>query len=838
MQIQANSTIPVTPTSEASEQVKRYVDAVYAHDDRVELRGFADGKGRKITFTAANQVAAWLSRLYALQRNESLNVGIGLNPRSRDGSKNEDVARANTLLLDFDSTDLQTVRSTWERMGLPRPTLTVESGRGIHLYLRFETPQLDLAEWSRLQQIAAEATGADPKVKDPARIIRLPGTYNLRTVPPSLCQIVAHEPVTYPFGELLALFQKRTPKGAAITLASNQGTVVQSTESLCPALTNEALLKAVSGPTRQYLQTATPEGNRNNALFKAALELKRVGLRHEKAAAILVQCSRRDGLADAESDQTVRSAFRYEVKEVSSNPRAAIEASQCAEGDCSDDGRPIVLLNDNRGRDTLDTIERIVTGANSTDFLRFGDVLVALKEQSSSEGPKFSIQPHDADTLDASLTRLVNFRRGGEKSRPMPASLNAKFARSFLKLEQCDVPRLRAIVRGPVLAPDRSSLVSKRGWDSNSGLCVSMDDLPLSFPASPSEADVAHARRLLIEELLADFQFADDDGASLANAIALMLSPIVRPAIEGPMPLELVEASVEGTGKTLLAKLTKVPAIGDAISVLPLPDGESERQKVVLAELLRSQPAVLWDNVCEIDSSTIALLHTAREYSGRILGRSQMASLPNLPIWMATGNNVQLSPEISRRTVTVRLQARQERPSDRAAFRHPLPRWAFEKRAVLLDALLTLVQRWITRGRPKGKETFGSFEAYAEVMGGILEVASIPGFLQNRSLSRQKSSPLEEEWKAFFRQVHGKFGGDAFLTREVVAHVLAYNGDLLMHTIGEHASGNLCQRLGIAMRKMLGRVYGGCRLDQVGTDGRSGQPKWKVVKVMDQTVLS
>jgi hypothetical protein len=95
----------------------------------------------------------------------------------------------------------------------------------------------------------------------------------------------------------------------------------------------------------------------------------------------------------------------------------------------------------------------------------------------------------------------------------------------------------------------------------------------------------------------------------------------------------------------------------------------------------------------------------------------------------ATGNNPEFSNEMARRLVRIRLDPHTDRPWQRSDFRHPdLMSWVRANRARLVAACLTLCQAWIAAGRPRGGRSIGSFENWAHVLGGVLEVAGIPGF--------------------------------------------------------------------------------------------------------------
>ena len=133
-----------------------------------------------------------------------------------------------------------------------------------------------------------------------------------------------------------------------------------------------------------------------------------------------------------------------------------------------------------------------------------------------------------------------------------------------------------------------------------------------------------------------------------------------------------------------------------------------------------------------LDSAALASVITCPIWEDRILGVSQMAHPGGRCGWIATGNNPALSAEMSRRAVSIRLDAKRDRPWQRQGFRHPnLRGWCYENRPQLVWAALVLIKAWIAAGRPKGQETLGMFESWAETMGGILHVAGVPGFMEN-----------------------------------------------------------------------------------------------------------
>ena len=127
-----------------------------------------------------------------------------------------------------------------------------------------------------------------------------------------------------------------------------------------------------------------------------------------------------------------------------------------------------------------------------------------------------------------------------------------------------------------------------------------------------------------------------------------------------------------------------------------------------------------------------------------------MTRLPIRCLWIATGNNPEFSNEMARRLVRIRLDANVERPWQRAGFRHPdLMVWLRANRARIVAACLTLCQAWIAAGKPRGSKTIGSYENWAQVIGGVLTTAGIAGFLGNLEEMMEASDSEGAAWNGF-----------------------------------------------------------------------------------------
>jgi hypothetical protein len=212
------------------------------------------------------------------------------------------------------------------------------------------------------------------------------------------------------------------------------------------------------------------------------------------------------------------------------------------------------------------------------------------------------------------------------------------------------------------------------------------------------------------------------------------------------------DAPSPGTGKTLLALLVGIVATGRDAEAMTEGRDEDEWRKRLLAVLCEGPVLVLLDNLKRLlDSAALASALTLRVWKDRILGVSKTAALPVTCTWLATGNNTELSHEMVRRTVLVRLDSKTDQPWNRKGFRHPrLLAWAAGHRGELVWAALTICRAWIAAGRPPGKQTLGMFESWTETLGGILDVAGVPGLLGNAEELHRDADSEVPQWRAFF----------------------------------------------------------------------------------------
>ena len=218
---------------------------------------------------------------------------------------------------------------------------------------------------------------------------------------------------------------------------------------------------------------------------------------------------------------------------------------------------------------------------------------------------------------------------------------------------------------------------------------------------TPTPETVNQAKDLLLNNLLIDFPFVDE--ASRANAMAALLLPFVRPMIPGATPLHLIDAPTPGTGKGLLVDVLTAPFNPTGPAIIPPAKDDEEWRKKITAYLTAGHSHLSIDNIPstgKVDSASLAIALTSKIWTDRILGQSEKITLPIRNVWLATGNNVLLSDELTSRAVWIRLDAKLERPRQRTGFKiDRLDAWSRQHRNELVTAALVLIRK-LDKRRP------------------------------------------------------------------------------------------------------------------------------------------
>jgi hypothetical protein len=334
-------------------------------------------------------------------------------------------------------------------------------------------------------------------------------------------------------------------------------------------------------------------------------------------------------------------------------------------------------------------------------------------------------------------------------------------------------PPLDGVTDSPVLRPDFSVLQTP-GYDPATMLYYAPDpalQLPV-LPERPTNEDIDGARSQIFQ-MIGEFPFEND--ASKANMVAALLTPIVRPAIQGSVPMALLDAPQAGSGKSLLCDVVSIIATGQVGRMFSAPKDEDEWRKVITTALLSGGAVIVFDNVTRpLENGDLCSALTASIWADRAMKTHDTLALPVRTTFMASGNNIRIGGDMPRRCYRIRLDPKCSQPYLRTGPAEgkdftiaDLKAWTAEHRSELLAALLTLARAWFVAGQPKPNvKALGSFEKWTIIVGGILQHAGIDGFMANAEAVYAEADEESTQWEAFLLTLHDLFP-DPFLAAQV-----------------------------------------------------------------------
>lgn len=434
-------------------------------------------------------------------------------------------------------------------------------------------------------------------------------------------------------------------------------------------------------------------------------------------------------------------------------------------------------------------------------------------------GDSLTIQELPRESLPALLcaaAEFVRLKKDGDEmievlSDPPPALVNGVYAAGDFPL-----PELVGVQRTPTLRPD-GSVVVEAGYDPSTRLYNALEVAvdPAHVGTSREAAEGALGRlRTLFEE------FPFDAPEHLSVTLAALMTPILRPAFDGPSPLFLFDSNTPGAGKTIQADVVSLVATGKQAPRMSWTK-EEEAEKRITAILMMGSPVVLIDNIkpgAPLGGASLDALLTSETWMGRKLSKTEMLVLPNRSVWLATGNNLKVQGDLVRRSMRSFIDPQMERPEERTFRIKDLRAHVLEKRQQILTDILTVARARHVSGY-KGP-SYGSFEGWAYwVRDSLVWLGMDDPVLSQQAL---RESDQTDAWRRFLECVWAIWGPDKeFTPRDVQEAVMgvrkfggpseAYSG--LATVVAELVRDvNNIAHIGSTMHTWGTRVLGGYRL--------------------------
>ncbi len=436
------------------------------------------------------------------------------------------------------------------------------------------------------------------------------------------------------------------------------------------------------------------------------------------------------------------------------------------------------------------------------------------------------IKPYSKDNLclrieQSALHFAVEKNNGIETQKPIPTPL--ALVNKLIEHPAPLAPKVSGLVCHPVLTMD-GRVVDKEGIDDATGLLLQFGGGSFHpVPEHISRDDAHEAASRIFKDLFSEFCFknsAVQAGLYETTALAMLQTGILRKVID-QAPGFLLVANVQGSGKTSLARLVHVILTGRDMPVSSLGGSTEEMKKEMLAMFMQSPAMVCYDNILdgsELNDPILAKAITSPEFKGRILGKTQEATVPTNTVIAITGNNVTLGADLVRRFVTVSLTADIAQPENKV-YKHPdiVQHCLNSRRGVIRDSL-TITKGYIDAGCPLDPAAVGSsgFTQWDRMVRLPLLWATGIDVLHSMTENRKQSS----EHLAMVRILHNLnelFPGQAFTASRVMTIVQSVTDDeneivaSLIEGLANMSSKSLSSIKSLAwvLKKLEGRIIDG-----------------------------
>jgi putative DNA primase/helicase len=444
--------------------------------------------------------------------------------------------------------------------------------------------------------------------------------------------------------------------------------------------------------------------------------------------------------------------------------------------------------------------------------------------------------PVDADTLIDHLSRAAYWMKfNARKSADVATDPPRIVAQTILARDgEWRFPALAGVITTPTLRPD-GTILSRPGYDAQTRLLLlDPPKLPL-ISDRPSKADALVALDLL-DRLLDGFPFVDE--ASRAVALSGIITPVVRGAMP-VAPLHANTAPVAGSGKSYLIDIASAVHTGERAPVIAAGRTEEETEKRLGAALLDGQPIVSIDNVNgQLGGDALCQMIERPVVSLRPLGVSKLVKIESHATMFATGNNIQLVGDMTRRVILCSLDPNMERPELRIFGSNPFDT-ILANRGKFVAGALTVVRAYIVAGCPDELPPLASFEIWSRIVRSALVWLGKADPVDTMDRARA-DDPVMASLTAVLSGWHQAVGASSRTTGSMKeeAELLnpfgnPVNGELrqALIEVADDRRGNIdAKRLGHFLSRHQGRIVGGLKIMPAEDDNHAKQRRWKVVQ--------
>jgi hypothetical protein len=420
---------------------------------------------------------------------------------------------------------------------------------------------------------------------------------------------------------------------------------------------------------------------------------------------------------------------------------------------------PTVRIKSDKLPEMINEAERNLITARIEIYQR-GPDLVRIGRFPSKEGQYLQFVPLGKDSIAELMTgamRWVKF--DGRKGDWVATDCPAKIASSYIARKgNWKLPLVCGIIGAPTIRLD-GTILDRPGYDPQTRLYY--DPQGVKFPAIPENPTLEDARtaRDLLFGMVSEVPFAKHDGGAVYRSVFLttILTALVKPVV-GNTPVVIVDAPVKGAGKTRLVNAIGKVVTGDYPSGKVQGNKEEDFDKNLQAAIRGGDQIIFFDNcTIPIKSALLCQMLTQGKVDIRIYGKNENDRTTDSGLVVFTGNNLEVSGDVTRRALTCTLNPDCENPENLEFKTLPPERMAAKYRVEYVAAALTILKAYFVAGRPKQVASLGSFEVWSDIVRSAVMWLGEPDpcltilDTKEKDPERGRSLALLHQWYRLFR---------------------------------------------------------------------------------------
>ncbi len=426
--------------------------------------------------------------------------------------------------------------------------------------------------------------------------------------------------------------------------------------------------------------------------------------------------------------------------------------------------KPLIRVEAGHLPDIADKAEAAIIEANRPIYRR-GTVLVrpVVEEVDAAHGRKATVAVlHEVGPVylrdlmgRVAAWEKFNIRKKGYVKADPPAEVAGMI---LARYGEWSFSPIAGIIATPTLRPD-GSIFSEPGYDPDSRFYLAD---PPELPPIPKKPARDNALTALADltGLLEEFPFVDEP--SRAVALSALITPIARGAFVCA-PMHVARAPTPASGKSYLFDVAAAIAFGEPCPVMAAGRDEAETEKRLGAALLSGQSMISLDNVDgELGGVCLCQVVERPMVDIRILGKSEKVRIEARgTTFFATGNNIVIVGDMTRRAIVATLDPQTERPELREFKGDPVST-VLADRGRYIAAALTICRAYAVAGYPDSAPPMASFGGWSKTVRSALMWLGCGDATETMEASRAEDPDLTalreilQAWDAAFGTGPGK----------------------------------------------------------------------------------